>query len=40
MLLLYVAWVATWQAVYDPRLWTEAASSPSKAAPRVNITRS
>jgi hypothetical protein len=40
MLLLYVAWVATWQAMYDPRLWTEAASSPSKAAPRVNITRS
>ena len=40
MLLLYVAWVATWQSMYDPRLWTEAASFPSKAAPRVNITRS
>ena len=26
MLLLYVAWVATWQAMYDPRLWTEVAS--------------
>src|SRR5262249_46028334 len=25
-----------WQAMYDPRLWTEAASFPSKAAPRVN----
>jgi hypothetical protein len=37
MLLLYVAWVATWQAMYDPRLWTEAGSFPPKA---VNITRS
>ena len=39
MLLLYVAWVATWQAMYDPRLWTEVASSPSKTARRVNIAR-
>ena len=30
-MLLYVAWVATWQAMYDPRLWTEAASSPLNA---------
>ena len=39
MLLLYVAWVATWQAMYDPRLWTEVASSPSKTARRVDIAR-
>jgi hypothetical protein len=23
-MLLYVAWIACWQAVFDPRLWTEA----------------
>jgi hypothetical protein len=24
-MLFYVAWIACWQAVFDPRLWTEAA---------------
>jgi hypothetical protein len=33
MMLLYVAWIAIWLAVYDPCLWTEAASSSSKEAP-------
>jgi hypothetical protein len=32
-MLLYVAWIAIWQALYDPYLWTEAASSSSKEAP-------
>jgi hypothetical protein len=26
-MLLYVAWIACWQAVFDPRLWTEAAGN-------------
>ena len=30
-MLLYVAWIAFWEAMFDPRLWTEAASSPAKA---------
>jgi hypothetical protein len=38
-MLLYVAWIACWQAVFDPRLWTEASGSlgssrtPSKVKP-------
>jgi hypothetical protein len=31
MMLLYVAWIAMWQAMYDPSLWTKAASSSSKS---------
>jgi hypothetical protein len=27
MMLLYVAWIAFWQAISDPCLWTEAASA-------------
>jgi len=30
MMLLYVAWMAIWQAVYDPCLWTGAVSSHAK----------
>jgi hypothetical protein len=30
MMLLYVAWMAIWQAVYDPCLWTAAVSSHAK----------
>jgi hypothetical protein len=30
MMLLYVAWIAIWQAVYDPCLWTGAVSSHAK----------
>ena len=35
MMLLWVAWIATWQAMCDPRLWAEAASSPSKKDERL-----
>jgi hypothetical protein len=31
MMLLYVVWIASWQAVCDPRLWTSAPSSRAKA---------
>jgi hypothetical protein len=31
-MLLYVAWIAIWEAVFDPRLWTDAPSSPAKGA--------
>ena len=27
LLHVYVAWIAFWQAMFDPRLWSEAASS-------------
>ena len=30
MMLLYVAWMAIWQAAYDPCLWTGAVSSHAK----------
>jgi hypothetical protein len=29
--LLYVAWIAIWQAMYGPRLWIGAGSSPANA---------
>jgi hypothetical protein len=29
MMLPYVAWIAIWQAMYDPRLWIGAGSSPA-----------
>jgi len=29
MMLPYVAWIAIWQAMLDPRLWTGAGSSPT-----------
>jgi hypothetical protein len=25
-MLLYVAWLAIWQAMFDPQLWTESAA--------------
>jgi len=28
MMLPYVAWIAIWQVMYDPRLWIGAGSSP------------
>jgi hypothetical protein len=31
MMLPYVAWIAIWQAMYDPRLWIGAGSSPANA---------
>jgi hypothetical protein len=31
MMLVYVAWMAIWQAVYDPCLWTGAVSSHGRA---------
>jgi hypothetical protein len=30
-MLLYVAWIACWQAVFDPRLWTETSGSPGSS---------
>jgi hypothetical protein len=27
MMLLYVAWIASWQAVFDPGLWTQASGN-------------
>jgi hypothetical protein len=30
-MLPYVAWIAIWQAMYDPRLWIAAGSSPANA---------
>jgi hypothetical protein len=31
MMLPYVAWIAIWQAMYDPHLWIGAGSSPATA---------
>jgi hypothetical protein len=38
MMLPYVAWIAIWQAMYDPRLWIGAGSSPANARKDERLT--
>jgi hypothetical protein len=37
MMLFYIACIAFWEAMFDPRLWTEETSSPARS---VNGKRS
>jgi hypothetical protein len=33
-MLLYVAWIGFWQAMLEPRLWTETAQAPARKNPK------
>jgi hypothetical protein len=39
MIVPYVAWIAFWSAVFDPRLWTDAPLSPAKREARAVRTK-